>query len=53
MIKFDCHKGNVKKHSKTRRIKKKIKELNIFNKQITEIGAPRFIYNFEFEIQER
>ena len=31
-------------------INKEIKELDIFNKQITEIKTPSYIYNFEFGI---
>lgn len=53
MIEFDWHKWNVNIIQKPQDLNKKIKELNIFNKQITEINTPSFIYNFEFGIQER
>ena len=53
MIEFDWHKWNVNIIQKPEDLNKKIKELNIFNKQITEINTPSFIYNFEFGIQER
>ena len=53
MIEFDWYKWNVNIIQKPEELNKKIKELNIFNKQITEINTPSFIYNFEFGIQEK
>lgn len=53
MIEFDWHKWNVKIIQKPEELNKKIKELDIFNKPITEMKTPSFIYNFEFGIQEK
>ena len=50
MIELDWHKWNVKIIQKTEELNKEIKELDIFNKQITEIKTPSYIYNFEFGI---
>lgn len=53
MIEFDWHKWNAKIIQKPEELNKKIKELDIFNKPITEMKTPSFIYNFEFGIQEK
>lgn len=53
MIELDWHKLNVKIIQKTEELNKEIKELDIFNKQITKIKTPSYIYNFEFGIKEQ
>ena len=53
MIEFDWYKWNEKIIQKPEELNEKLRELNIFNKQIKKIKTPSFIYNCEFGIQEK